>query len=196
MVRAAAPLGGIVAAPGLLLLAVDHDHGGVYIEHEAAPPVGREHPATEPIVQPAQLGQGLPAQPEEKPAQRRGIRIGGQPRELLEDAIAGQQVCAFQPLEPEEHRIEQRQQHLSDAVARIALWEAHTGRQGFPQAETGEEPVQKIHATEVRKAARTEAETHVAGSFGHDAQPYLLVSYHSNLAQNGHDFGLTPGREH
>jgi len=110
----------------------------------------------------------------------------GNPGEGLEHPIAGKQLGTLQPLEAEEHGIQQRQQHLPDAVARVALREAHAGGESSPQVEAGEKAMEEIDAPEVREVARTEADADIVGPSGHDAQTYRT----GRFARNAPTFGF------
>ena len=173
MIRAAPPLGRVVAAPGLLLVAVDHDHGGVDVEHEPAPTLGRDHAGAQAIVHPAPPGQGPLPQPEQEAPQRRGLRRRAQAGELLDDALVGQEVRGLQALQAEDHRVEERQDHLAYAVAIVALDQAHLGREHLLESEAGEEPMQQVDAAEVCQAVATELQPDIPKPTGHDNQPYF-----------------------
>ena len=108
---------------------VDDDHGGVHIEHKPPASLGPDHPGAQPIVEPTEFREPGLAESQEKAPQRRGVRIGGQTRQGPKDAIARQQVGRLQTFQSEEHRVQQRQQHLPNAVPRVALREPHVFRE-------------------------------------------------------------------
>ena len=148
VIRRTAPLDRVVADPGVLLLAVDDQHGGVDIEDQprrrSRPSVMRQRKRS---CSARSFGEGGRSHAQQEPPERRGLGITRQPGEVLKDAVLSQQLRGLDPFEPEDHRVEQRQQHLADAVAVVALDQACLIGQALLEAQTTEETVQQIDST-------------------------------------------------
>lgn len=148
VIRGPAALDRVVADPGLLLFAVENQHGRVDIEDQPSRhPRVQGHLVQKPIVQGTQLGQGGGGHAQQKPAKRGGLRIARQAGEVLKDAILPQQLCALDPLEAEDHRVEQRQQRLPNTVTVVALGDARLLGQQLLEPDATEETMQQIRTT-------------------------------------------------
>ncbi len=92
MVRWAPTFARIVAQAGFLLMPVQREHRGVQIEQH--PPQGvwaLAQLGEQAIMQAAQFGQGAQGEAAEESTERRGIGIGRQAGERLEDAVMPQE---------------------------------------------------------------------------------------------------------
>ena len=76
-------------------------------------------PLLEREIRRTELGQRCRADAEQEASQGRRVGVTRQPREVLEHAVLPQKLRRLDSFEPEDHRVEQRQQHLPDAVGSI-----------------------------------------------------------------------------
>ncbi len=112
----------VVSDTGLFLFAVEHEHSGVDVEDQ--PRLGLRsdgHLPQETIVEPAHPRQRDRGDPEQEPPKRGGLRITRHAGQVLKDAILAQELRALDPLEAQDHRVEQSEQCLADTVAVVAL---------------------------------------------------------------------------
>ena len=117
MVRAPAPLLGVVAHPGPLGVAVDHEDHGVQVQDQAAARAGpREERLPELVVQADQLPDVARAEPPEEPPQRGGVGEVRQAHNLLEGPVVLQNLGRVDAVEPHDDGVEQRQQQLGRLV--------------------------------------------------------------------------------
>jgi hypothetical protein len=126
MVGGSATLDRVVADARLLLFAVDHEHCGIHIEDDARRWLGNQSdPLKEAVMQSAELRQRSWGNPEQEAPQRRRVGIPWQASEVLKDAVLSEQLSRFDSLQSQDHRIEQGQNHLADAVAIVSLSESN-----------------------------------------------------------------------
>ena len=126
-------------------------------------------------MKPPQCVQGLRGHSQEKPAQGRGIGISGQPRQVLEHAIAGEEVGRFDPAESKDDRADQRQQGHANGVAVAALREPDLLLDELPEFELLEEDLEQEQPTKVGERLPSERTLEVARTAsGHDSLAYLL----------------------
>jgi len=169
----------VVTDSGVLLLTVENQYGRVHIEQQSSRPMRSiGHAFEEFVVQRTQARQHLRCCAQQKPAQACCLRIVRQSRQILEDAILSQQLCRLESFEAEDHRIEERQQHLADAVAIVALREMKLVCDGALESDLGEKAMQQIDAAVVRQVLRTEFDCKFSGSPGSQDESYLLSSFH------------------
>lgn len=98
------------------------------------------------VVQSTQLWKQGGRDPKQKAPQAGCIGVTGQSREILKDAVLAQELGGFNSVEPQQNGIEQRQQHLADAVAVVALNESEVRGQRVLEADSCQEAVQDIDA--------------------------------------------------
>lgn len=116
----------IVADAGLLLMPVQDQNGRVQVEDDTplrlrALPELRQQA----VVDSTQLGQSANPQSAQEPSQRAGIGINRQASESLENTIAPQEIRRVEATEPENGRVQKRQQHLGNRIGIVALGETH-----------------------------------------------------------------------
>ncbi|HRC42758.1 MAG TPA: hypothetical protein PLT27_01795 [Nitrospira sp.] len=92
-------------------------------------------------MQRSQLGQCCWRDAQQKSPQRRRIRVRVQPREVLEHPVLSQQLGCLNAFQAEDHRIEQSQQHLSDAVAMVPLSHSELSGNRVLEANSRQEPM-------------------------------------------------------
>ena len=174
VIRGSAPLDRVVAAPRLLLLAVDDEHGGVNIEEQPCRPVrGRTSSAKETgRAAPAALGGGGGDAQQKAPECGR-VGITRQAGKVLKHTILAQQLCCLDPFQPEDHRIEQREQHFADAVAVVALGQAQLAGHGIFEPDLGQEAVEKIRAAVMGQAPFAKRNDEFPGSSGPHGECYF-----------------------
>jgi hypothetical protein len=132
MVRRPPSLDGVVADPRLFLFAVDHEHRGIHIEDDARGWLGKQgHPVQEAVMQSAQLRKRNRGNTQQEAPQRRSVGITWQSSEVLKDAVLAEQLGRVDTVEPEQHGIEQRQKHLPNTVAIVALRQPDLSRNGI-----------------------------------------------------------------
>ena len=171
----------VVADLGLLLLAIEDEHGRVDIENQPRRRVRScRHACQEAIVQRAQLGECRRCHAQQESPQRGGIRIGVQPREVLEHAVLPQQLGRLDPFQPEDHRVEQGEQRLADAVAVVALLQPDHLPEGSLETDPAEEPMDEVGSAVVSERADPELECQISRAFGHCVQPYPRGSIRRN----------------
>jgi hypothetical protein len=154
VIRGAAPLDRVVADPGLLLMAVDHQDRGVDVEDQPRRGPGTSHHRLQQsIVERTELGQRCRGDAEQEASQGRRVGVTRQPREVLEHAVLPQELRRLDSFEPEDHRVEQRQEHLPHAVAVVALADVYLSGQASPQVQAAEEAMQQVYAAVVGQRA-------------------------------------------
>ena len=160
MIRGPAPLDRVVADLCPLLLAVEDEDGRVDIEDQSRRPVWPHcHAPQQAIVQLPQLGERRWRHAQQESPQRGRIRIGVESREVLEHAVLSQQLGRLDPFQSEDHWIEQREQHLADAVAMVALHQANLHGHRVLEPDPREEPMQKIDTTIVGAGSRPQMQS-------------------------------------
>jgi hypothetical protein len=143
-------------------------------------------------VQGPKLRQGRRGSPQEEPAERRGIGIARQAGEVLKDSVLAEQLRRLEAFQPEDHRVEQRQQHLADAVAMVSLDERHVPGDGVLESDAGQEPMQEIDAPIVGEVLRSKRDGQSSRSSGHLSEPYFLSSFHSRDEKSSWPCPLPP----
>jgi hypothetical protein len=165
----------------VLLVAVHDQHGGVEVEDQPRRGSGpASHPAEKAIVQGTQFGEGRRRHPQQEAPERRGLGVTRQTGKVLKDAVLSQQLRGLDPFEPQDHRIQQRQEHLADSVAVIPLRDAHLCRDRLLEPDSRQEPVKKVDAAVVRQARRSERDRQLSWSPGHRNEPYPKGSVRCN----------------
>jgi hypothetical protein len=96
------------------------------------------------IVQSPQLREGGRRHPQQEPSERGGLGITRQAGQVLEDAILAEQLRGLDSFEAEDHRVEQSQEHLPDAVAVVALNEPRRLGQQLLEPQPTEEAMHQI----------------------------------------------------
>jgi len=178
VIRRPPPLDRVVPDPGLLRLSVDDQHGGVHIEDEPPRRPGlARHPAQKTVVQGAHLGQGRRGHAQQEATQGAGIRVARQPGQVLEHAVLPQQLRGLDPFEPEDHRVEQREEHLPDAVAMIALDHPHLQGHRMLEADSRQKSMEEVDSAVVRQAPGTEGHGNSPWSPRHHTEPYPWGSF-------------------
>ena len=133
-------LDGVIADACLLLFAVNHQHGGIHIENDARRWLVKQGPPVkEAVVQRAQLRQRHRSNPQQEAPQRRSVGITWQSSEVLKDAVLSGKLSRFDSLQPEDHRVEQGQNHLADTVAIVALRQPDFSCKRILESNSGEE---------------------------------------------------------
>ncbi len=165
MVGAPATLLGIVPLPGLLLLPVDHQHGGVDIEEQPGGGAGvAGQSIQEPVVQAAELREHARGHAQEEAAQCSGLRVPREPREVLEDPVLPEQLSRLDSLEPEDDRVQQSEEHLAHTVSVVPLSHPHMARNSIFETQGREETVEKVHTAVVGERARVELDRKFSGA--------------------------------
>jgi hypothetical protein len=106
-------------------------------------------------MQSAELGQRSRGNPEKEAPQRRRVGITWQASEVLKDAVLSEQLSRFDSLQPKDHRIEQCQNHLPDAVAIVSLSESNIRGERVLEPDPRQEAMQHIDAPVVRQRTGT-----------------------------------------
>src|SRR5438876_1879425 len=175
----------VVTDSGVLLLTVENQYGRVHIEQQSGRPMGSiGHTLEELVVQRAQARPHARRCAQQKPTQACCLRIARQSSQILEDAVLSQQLCRLEPFEAEEHRVEDRQQHLADAVAVVALLEADLLRDRVFEPDARQKAVQQVDASVVRQILRTKLDGKLARSAGHYTKPYFSSSFRCNAQKS------------
>lgn len=181
MVGGPTPLDGVVADLRLLLLTVDHEHGGVEIEDQP----GRRawphsHALAKAVMNAPDLGQGRRGGPEQEPAEGRCLRITRQSREVLKHAVLAQQLRGLDVFQLQDHRVQQGQQHLAHSVSVVPLHPADLAGDGIAEADPRDEAVHKIDAALVRQRRGAELDRELPSSPWHGSQSYRNGSFGSS----------------
>jgi hypothetical protein len=111
---------------------------------------------------------------QEEPPQRRRIGITRQAGEVLEDTILAEQLRRLDTLQPEEHRTAQREEHLADTVAVIALNESDLSGDSILESDPGQETVQEINAPVVGQRPCAKRDSEWSGSSRHLSESYFF----------------------
>jgi hypothetical protein len=170
------------------LLAVEDEDGRVDIEDQSRRPVWPHcHAPQQAIVQLPQLGERRWRHAQQESPQRGRIRIGVESREVLEHAVLSQQLGRLDPFQSEDHWIEQREQHLADAVAMVALHQANLHGHRVLEPDPREEPMQKIDTTIVGQGLGPKCNRKISWPLRHCSECYPWGSIHCNR----HNHSLT-----
>ena len=161
----------VVAHPCALLVAIDDQNGGVDIEDQPYRPVWScRHMHQEAIVQGVQFWQCRRGHRQQESPHCGRVRIGVQPREVLENAVRPQQLDRLDAVQPKDHRIEQCQQHLADAVTIAPPRHSEFGGNPVLEAEARQEPMQEIYTTIMRQRRRAKLNCQLSRSSGHGSE--------------------------
>ena len=157
----------IVADPSILLPPVNDQYGRVDIENQARRSV-REigHAPKKLIVQCSKSRQHLRRCTQQKPSEACCIRITRESCQVLKNAILSKQSRRLQTFDSQNHRIQNRQQRLANAVSIVPLFDLQLVCSFDPEANLGEEAMQQVHAAVVRQVFRTKLEHEFSGSSG------------------------------
>lgn len=173
-VRGTPALLGIVADPRLLLGPVNNQHGRVHVEEQAGRPTRPEsHAGEQTVVQPAEFREGGRRHTEQEAPERGGIRVAREAGEVLEHTVLAEQLGRLDPLEPEDDRVQQGQEHLAHTVPIVALRNPEICRHRPLEPDARQEPMYPVDAAVVRQVLRAEVHAQVSGAFGHLDEPYL-----------------------
>ena len=179
VVRRSAALDRIVADPCSRLVAIGHQDRGVDSEDQPRGPVWAcRHPRKKAVVHGAPLGQRRRRPPQQESPQGRRSRIGVEPREVLEHAVLSQPLRRLDPFQPQDHRIEQRQQPLADAVAVVALHHADIHGHRVLEPDPREEPMEQIDTTGMGQCLGLKRDRKIPRSLRHRSEPYPWGSIH------------------
>jgi hypothetical protein len=171
VIRRPDPLDRVVADPSLLLTAIDHQHRGVHVQDQPGRgPRPDGHPAQKAVVQGAHLREGRRGHPQQEAAERGRLGIARQAGERLEYAILPQQLRGFDPFEPEDHGVQQGEQHLAHAVAVVPLDHSHMPGDRVLEANPGQEAMQQVDAAVMRQRRGTEPDRELPGPPRHVSQ--------------------------
>jgi hypothetical protein len=129
-------------------------------------------------VQRPQLGERRWRHAQQEAPQRGRIRIGVQPREIREHSVLSQQPGRLDPFEFQDHRIEQSQQHLANAVPVVPLHQSDIHGHRILEPDPREEPMQKIDATVVGQGLGPKRDHQIPGSLWHHRECYPRGSIH------------------
>ena len=88
-----------------------------------------------------------------------------------------QQLRGLEPFEPEDHRVQQRQQHLANAVTVVALPDTNMLCDRALESNAGQEPMQQVDPAVVRQILRTKRDSELTRSATHYTESYLLSSF-------------------
>ncbi|MBI4426137.1 MAG: hypothetical protein HY567_01025 [Candidatus Kerfeldbacteria bacterium] len=178
MIGGTTPLDGVVADARLFLFAIEHQHRGVDVENESRRQVrAAAHASQKFVVQHAQTRQHLRRCAQQKSSQAGRVRITGQPRQVLEHPVLPQQLRSLEPFEPKDHRVEQRQQHLANAVTVVALPDTNMLCDRALESNAGQKPMQQVDTAIVRQILRAKRDGELTRSATHYTEPYLLSSF-------------------
>jgi hypothetical protein len=61
--------------------------------------------------------------------------VAGQAGQVLKHAVLPEQLCGLDPFEPQEHGVQQGEQHLTDAVTIVPLDQLDPTRDGLFEAD-------------------------------------------------------------
>jgi hypothetical protein len=187
VIRRAPPLDRVVADPGLLLLAVEDQHGGVDVEDQPERrPRLDGHAVQQAVVQGAQLWERRRRRSQEEPPQGRRIGIAPQAGEVLEDPILAKQLRCLEAFQPKEHRVEKRQQHLADAVAPIPLKHCPVAGNGILESDPRQEAVQEVDAPVVGQRLRLKRNGESSRSSAASTLTMAGVPQRTAMAMLGH----------
>lgn len=136
----------------------------------------------------AQLGERCRCHAQQESPQSRGIGIALQAGQILEDAIVLEELGRLDPSEAEDHRIQHREDHLPNGVARVAMEDPELLCDGVFQSNPREEAVKEIDPAVVRQGRRTERNLHISRAFCHRTEPYLKsrVQCNSQMSRQTH----------
>jgi len=173
MVRAAAPLLGVVAHPGPLGVAVDDEDHRVQVEDQAAAGPGEER-LPQLVVEAHQLPDVARSQPPQEPPQRGSVGELGEPHNLLEGPVVLEDLGRVDAVEPHDDGVEERQNQLGGMIVPVP----RGGAQGLLQEPPEPEPLTKCldqgHPREVREMGVHEGNRQISEPFRHCTQSYLL----------------------
>jgi len=139
----------------------------------------------EAVMQRAELGQRRRGNPEQEAPQRRSVGITWQASEVLKDAVLSEQLGRFDSLQPEDHRIEQCQNHLADSVAIVSLSESNIRGERVLEPDPCQEAMQHIDAPVMRQRTGTKRNCKPTWTSGHPGEPYLKGSFHRKHLGSG-----------
>jgi len=128
-------------------------------------------------VQSTQLWKDGRCDPEQKAPQAACVGISWQSSQVLEDTVLAEPLGCFNSVETQQHGIEQRQQHLADAVAVVALSEPDIGGQRILEPDSRQEAVPYVDAAVMRQRTGTKRNSKSTWAFGHTVNPTLKVAF-------------------
>ena len=180
MIRSSSRLEGVITNVGGFLFSINDQGCGIQIENQTPGPRWSDtHLGQKAIVELAQPRQGLRRHPHQKASQRRSVGIVRQATQVLKDTVGLQQMRGFDPFETENHRIDDRQQQLADAVAIVPLGQTHIFCDCFLETYLSQKAMQQIDATIMSEALIAKRNSKFSRAFWHANESYLRGSFHS-----------------
>lgn len=173
MVRPAARLLGVVSDAGPLGFAVDHQHHGVEVEHQAgARPGLHEQGMAELVVQPHELTDVAGRQALQEPPERCRIRKAVQPHNALERPVVLQDLRGVDAIQADDDGVEQGQQHLGGLVRPRPGRRPKTSLEKPLESEPLTKRVDQGHPGEVRQVSFLEGDRQISEAFRHGTKSY------------------------
>src|SRR5512132_2431379 len=150
MIRAPSMLGGIVADFCPLLFSVNHEDCRIEIQNQARRQMRfADHPSQEAVVELAQSYQSLGCHAQQETSEGGGVGVGRQSAQVPKDAVVLQELCGLDSFETKNDRVQDCQQQFADGVAIVPLGQGHVFGDRCFEADTSQETMQQIDATEV-----------------------------------------------
>jgi hypothetical protein len=118
-------------------------------------------------VQGAHLRKGRRSHAQQEATERGRLGIAWQTGEVLEHPILPQQLRGVDPFEPEDHWVQQGQQHLANAVAIVPLDHSDMPGDRLLEPNPRQEAMQQVRATVVRQRRRSESDRQLSGPSRH-----------------------------
>ena len=150
VIRRPPALDRVVADPCSLLLPVDDQNRRVDVEDEPPRRVwSRRQAEEETIVKAPQFGERGGGNPQQESTQCGRVGIAAQPGQILKDTVLPEQARAFDPLEAKDDRVQEREQHLANTVAIVALDQTRLVGEQLLEVQATKETMQQVDSAVV-----------------------------------------------
>ena len=170
-----AALLGVVAHCGMLLTAIDGQHGVVQVEDDLCRVA--EHRRTPTVVQLEECVLPRTCEPLQEATQTGGFRIARQACQIMKDPVVAQRLGGLDLSETQDQRIEECLQGLADAVAVVALDKTDVSRQSPVQAEAPKKLFDQSYASKLGQADPIEGDAQISWPTVHRSKTTLLVRF-------------------
>ena len=161
----------VVTDPCLFLCSIDHKDCRIQVEDQARRRMGHDsHLDQKPIVETAQLWQGLGCHAEQEPPEGSGIGVSRQPAEIPKDAVGLQEIGGLDSFQAKDHRIKDREHQLANAVAVVALIQTDICGDRVLEANSSQKTMKQIDAAKMRETLSSEGDGEFSGPLRHSGE--------------------------
>lgn len=169
---------GIVAHPGLLLFAIDHDHHRIDIEDQGAPRGWqRKQISSQAVVEPNQLPNGFRRQSLQKAAQSGWVGEALDPQHFQKSSVVLEDLGLVDTSQSHDDGKHKRQEEFGGMIVLVPLSQPKIVLQAFFETNPFAKTLNQPHPTEVGDMGFVEGEANFLSALWHNAQSTPLGAF-------------------